>query len=174
MLALVYLIGGSMAEAEAQAYGGSIIDALFAQIADQLPTCDPAHVRAHAYGLLNDLAQEEQRRFYAETQGGGMVGRAKALAEQEFPRFVTLDEAAEACNVSPGVLKRMFQAQTGETFRQWDQGRRMSRAQELLLSEEMTIAQVAAEVGYLNASKFARAFRAYTGESPSDWRRSRL
>lgn len=160
--------------AEAQAYGGDIVDALFAQIAEQLPTCDPVHVRAHAYDLLRELSQEEQRRFCIETQGGGMVGRAKMYAERESPRFVTLDEAAKVCNVSPGVLKRMFQAQTGETFRQWDQGRRMARAQELLLSEDATIAQVAIEVGYLNASKFARAFRAHTGESPSAWRRSRL
>lgn len=159
---------------ETQAYGGGIIDDLFAQISEQLPTCDPAHVRAHAYGLLRELAQEEQRRLNVETQGGGMVGRAKAFAERTFPASVTLNQAAEVCNVSPGVLKRMFQAQTGETFHQWDVGRRMVRAQELLLENNLTIAQVSAEVGYLNASKFARAFRMYVGESPSEWRCARM
>ena len=159
--------------ASAQAYGGEVIDYLFDRIAEQIPTCDPAHVRAHAYGLLRELSEEEQRRLDIGTQGGGMVGRAKALAECAFPAPITLNQAAEACNVSPSVLKRMFQAQTGETFHQWNVGRRMVRAQELLLTSDATIAQVAAEVGYTNASKFARAFRAYAGESPSDWRRTR-
>ncbi len=159
--------------AETQAYGGKAIDELFDKIGELVPVCDPAHVRVHVYGLLRALSQEEQRRLDSEAQGGGMVGRAKALAERTFPAPITLNQAAEACNVSPGVLKRMFQAQTGETLHQWDVRRRMVRAQELLLSEDLTIAQVAAEVGYLNASKFARAFRVYAGESPNDWRRAR-
>ena len=160
--------------AGAAAYGGELVDALFAQISKQIPTCDPAHVRAHAYGLLRELAAEEKRRLDSESQGGGMVGRAKALVQREFPASVTLEQAAAACNVAPGVLKRMFQAQTGMTFHQWSQERRMAKAQELLMAGDLSIAQVAAEVGYANASKFARAFRSFTGESPSDWRKARV
>lgn len=160
--------------ANEETYGGDRVDDLFDQISALLPVCDPAHVRAHAYGLLRDLAQEEQRRLNVETQGGGMVGRAKDLAARNFPAPVTLEQAAEACGVSPGVLKRMFLAQTGMTYHQWVQGRRMDRAQELLAGTDCNITQVASDVGYANASKFARAFRDYTGQSPSSWRKAHI
>jgi AraC-like DNA-binding protein len=37
----------------------------------------------------------------------------------------------------------------------------------------MTIEQVARQLGYSDAANFTRAFRKWTGRSPTDWRQGR-
>ena len=48
--------------------------------------------------------------------------------------------------------------------------RKMFRAAELLRGTDMKIIDIAEEVGYCNASKFASAFRDVVGRAPRDYR----
>ena len=156
-------------------YGGEKVDELFSQIIDQIPASDPAHVRVHAYGLLRALTLEEKTRCAAEEAAdGGIVGRAQALMRDSFPASLTVAQVARACGTTPAALNRAFAAQEGKTAHRWYQMYLMGKAQELLVQTDLSVTRIAAEVGYANPSKFARAFRNETGESPSAWRAARM
>ena len=51
---------------------------------------------------------------------------------------------------------------------------RLQVAARLLEDKRMSVAQVAAEVGYQSEAAFNRAFKKYIGTAPGSWRRERM
>jgi AraC-like DNA-binding protein len=52
--------------------------------------------------------------------------------------------------------------------------RRMERAQDLMLSTETSIGQIALDCGFADQSHLTRLFHKIVGESPAAWRRARI
>jgi AraC-like DNA-binding protein len=77
-----------------------------------------------------------------------------------------LNEWAREAGASARTLSRLFTAQTGMTFREWRQQRRLLRALELLASGH-NVTTVAAELGYDNTSAFIAMFRRCLGTTPA-------
>ena len=76
-----------------------------------------------------------------------------------------LDEWANEVGASKRTLVRLFPSETGMTFRDWRQQRRLLRALELLTTGE-NITNIALEVGYNNTSAFIAMFRRCLGTTP--------
>jgi AraC-like DNA-binding protein/quercetin dioxygenase-like cupin family protein len=77
----------------------------------------------------------------------------------------TLGEWAVEIGTSKRTLGRLFTAQTGMSFREWRQQRRLLRALELLATGA-SVTDVALELGYENASAFIAMFRRCFGTTP--------
>lgn len=94
--------------------------------------------------------------------------RARALIDAGPCRALPLAElAAEAC-LSPYHLLRVFKAAFGQTPGQYLTAQRMKHAGKLLsIGKEQTVADIANDCGYSNASAFGRAFRRHWGYSPT-------
>ncbi len=80
------------------------------------------------------------------------------------------DDAARAFGMSRRSLARRL-GNSGSSFRSVVDAARFDAARVILESSEVTIVEVAARVGYSDASAFARAFRRWSGTSPALWRR---
>ena len=80
------------------------------------------------------------------------------------------DGVAARLNLSVRSLHRQLQAE-GASLQALKDEVRLQRASELLLRTGRPIKQVAEAAGFRNEKSFARAFRAWTGRSPSEWRR---
>ena len=99
---------------------------------------------------------------------------ACSLMHQNVESPLTIGELARRCQTSPTVLKESFRAEYGMPVHEWYRRFRMLRAAELLRVGSGSISDVARAVGYSNASKFAQAFCACMGATPSAWRRAAL
>jgi ligand-binding sensor protein/AraC-like DNA-binding protein len=86
-------------------------------------------------------------------------------------RALSLTEAAAAAHWSPGHLSKVFKSVTGYTFVSYVTLWRISRAQLMLASTQMPVQRIAAELDFNQVNYFSRVFRAYTGLSPSEFRR---
>lgn len=75
-----------------------------------------------------------------------------------------------AVGVSERVLRRRFAAVLGQTWQEHLRQARLFRAMALLSSPTASVSEIAAAVGFGSASALARAFRTWTGESPSAYR----
>lgn len=85
---------------------------------------------------------------------------------------ITTEEAAKLCSMSYGYFCRTFREASGMTFKEYLHHTRITRAQHLLLTTEMNIAECAAAVGFSDVNYFIRKFRERTGTSPGSYRRS--
>jgi AraC-like DNA-binding protein len=83
----------------------------------------------------------------------------------------TFAQVAEAVHLSARTLARRFGEETGMTWSQFAHRARMLRAMELLANPAAKIVAVADAVGFSSISAFNRAFRVFTGETPTAYRR---
>lgn len=98
------------------------------------------------------------------------------LAAQELTHDLvnppSFEALRERCGLSEFHLKRGFQHIFHTTVAGYLRRQRMLRAADLLKTPGRTVAHVAAEVGFRNASRFAEAFRRELGCNPAEYRRT--
>ena len=78
-------------------------------------------------------------------------------------------DLARQFNFSERNLKRRFQVATQISPNQYLQQVRVDKAKKLLLTADMSVQQIAYEVGYENVSFFIRVFKKIAGCTPTQW-----
>jgi AraC-like DNA-binding protein len=91
---------------------------------------------------------------------------------EESGRAITLQEVADRANLSKEAFCRFFKLRTRKTFTQYLQQIRISQAKKLLLESDLSISEIAFQVGFENLSYFNRCFKSLTGTSPNFWRKT--
>ncbi len=97
--------------------------------------------------------------------------RALAFTQARLDMELAFEEVARAAHVSERTLARRFSEETGMTWRQVQRKMRMIRAMEML-AEDARVTEVAMAVGYGSLSAFNTAFKAFSGQSPTVFRRT--
>jgi len=80
-------------------------------------------------------------------------------------------ELADIMHVSESHFYALCQQQIGMAPQQYVMSRRMAKAQYLLTQSRMTLASIAAETGFSDASSFSRAYKNYYQKTPGSNRR---
>lgn len=128
---------------------------------EPLPTANPV-LASH-----NDTAA---RRYLASIEVGNTVDRVRAtIAERMSSGAPTPDAVARALGMSVRSLQRRLH-ELGTTYAQLQSETRRELACAHLLNHDCTVTEVAFLVGFEDSSAFARAFRRWTGVSPSTYR----
>ncbi len=83
----------------------------------------------------------------------------------------TIEDLSRKYHMNTSTLKQVFRGVYGQPIATYMKEYRMRRAMELLAEETGSIAETAEQVGYENQSKFTAAFKQFTGELPSEYRR---
>ena len=91
------------------------------------------------------------------------------LASQLHRRELTLAELGRQTGMSVAGLKRLF-AGAGTSYSGELKSLRQDRARTLLTDSSISIADVGKMVGYPNPAAFSRAFREWSGQTPSAYR----
>jgi AraC family transcriptional regulator len=99
--------------------------------------------------------------------------RAKEAIDASLDKGITIAELAHDCGLSTSQFARAFRQSTGCPPHRWRLRRRVERAQDLLLTSDKTLAEIASACGFFDQSHLARAFGQTVGTSPGLWRRSK-
>ncbi|MGG6309466.1 response regulator transcription factor [Paenibacillus macerans] len=101
-----------------------------------------------------------------------LVRRAKQHMLEHFgDSGLTLEAMAQALQSSPAYLSRMIKQELGTTFSSYLTQIRIRRATRLLNATELTISDIAEQVGYETQHYFSTAFKRATGISPLQYRK---
>jgi AraC family transcriptional regulator len=94
--------------------------------------------------------------------------------DQHLDSKLDLARLASVAHFSPFHFHRLFQALMGEALGDYVRRRRMESAAIRLRSQpEVPVINIALAVGFGSAESFARAFRAFFGMAPTQWRNSK-
>lgn len=121
-------------------------------------------------GLLAERLQDEQP-YSLPTSTDPLISAVMAHT-QDHLADISVQGLCRAVSISERTLRRRFPAATGITWRQYLWQSRLLKAMALLDDPERTVADVASRVGFESASSFARAFLQFTGDTPTEYRRS--
>ena len=101
------------------------------------------------------------------------VAAAMEIMRAEFRSDLSIEEIADRLAVSSSHLSRLFSAELGQPPSAYLTDVRIRHATELLEQGDLSIKEIAAQCGYRDPNYFSRAFRTATGQSPSDFSRTR-
>jgi len=122
-------------------------------------------------GLLTREAAKAERINEAATEEP-LFRRFSALVEEHFSDHWPVAKYANVLAVSPGHLSRVCRQATGLSASGIIQERGVLEARRLLTYTNLTISQVAYELGYIDPAYFSRVFSRAYGISPRAFRRS--
>jgi AraC family transcriptional regulator len=101
-------------------------------------------------------------------------GRLRAVVEyieEHLDSSLSLEQIAAVAHLSPYHFARQFKAATGLPPHQYVITRRVERARQLLLTgTDLTLAEVASEVGFSDQSQFCHHFKRIVGITPGQFR----
>jgi AraC-like DNA-binding protein len=97
--------------------------------------------------------------------------RARDLIDVRYREPLDVQTLAATACCSPAHFSRIFAATFGTPPHRYLLQRRIERAKQLLSTTELTVLEVAADVGFASAASFSTAFRRVTGTTPAAYRR---
>ena len=98
------------------------------------------------------------------------MNKVVVYIHSRFRDGISLKQAADYCGFTPSYFSLKFHEYTGITFKEYVDRLKLSYAENLLTSTDMSITQVCFNSGYKNVSSFIRRFTKKNGVSPSKFR----
>jgi AraC-like DNA-binding protein len=134
------------------------------------------HLEAYGLELLaawaDHLDAEHQALLPLSVGDVECLERARSFLLARMTAPPRLPELARLAGLNEAKLKAGFRTHFGETVYGYLRQQRLIEAHRLLTGRGYNVTEVATRVGYKNPSKFAAAFKAHFGVSPSQVRRS--
>lgn len=128
---------------------------------------------AAVYRLLRQGIQAEIRRLKEEKSLREMrpITEAKHYIQQHYQEALRLEDVSSAVGFNATYFSTLFKKETGQNFMDYLTELRINKAKELLCGEELSVQDVAEQVGYRDLKYFSRLFKKLTGVSPSDYKK---
>ncbi len=101
------------------------------------------------------------------------VRRATDYIEANLARDIPLADLAALARLSPFHFARAFKRSVGQPPHAYQYGLRLERAKDLLAQTDLSITEIASQVGYEAPQTLARAFQRGVGVTPTAYRRDR-
>ena len=100
------------------------------------------------------------------------IKRATEMMSESLTEGPALSQLAEACGLSTRHFARAFRQSTGVPPHRWLLRHRVQRAQAMLRTRSLPLADIALRCGFADQSHFTRVFSREVGMSPGQWRRA--
>ncbi len=87
---------------------------------------------------------------------------------------INMDKVCQTFHISTSYMSVLFKKGTGIPFNKYIIQKRVEKAQELLLTTNMKIIEIAESVGYQEVYHFSHSFKKVVGKSPKEYRNAQL
>jgi len=102
---------------------------------------------------------------------GGIRQQVKDALHQEKQGFPSIDTLARTLNLSPRTISRKLKLEN-TSFQEILDEERKCQAINYLTKTELSITQISHELNFSDSAYFSRAFKKWTGQLPSNFRKS--
>jgi AraC family transcriptional regulator len=128
--------------------------------------------------LIHELIRLERTRSgVVRPLSGGLPAwqrkRVVEFIEEHLSEEISLATLAGLVNLSLFHFARAFKQSFGMPPHRYHSARRMDRARSLLQRPALSVTQIGVQTGFRETSSFTRAFRRFTGVTPTEYRRHR-
>ena len=125
-----------------------------------------------AFGYLYRVAEQvfELKNQGVEKQKEDVIQQVKTYIADHLNEDTSLHVLAEQVHFSQEYLLRTFKKQEGVTILQYINDKKLDAAKKLLGGSELSVREIAEQLGFASQGYFGRFFRAKTGMSPKAYR----
>lgn len=140
----------------------------------QSAVCFPAHCLSYPIASADPLLHRHLKQVASELQAGRQRSLRSALQLLMRHALTGGKCRAELLARELGMHERTLHRRLrleGTTFRRELEGLRHETARRLLADTDMPLSRMATALGYSDTTAFIRAFKRWSGQPPSEWRR---
>jgi AraC-like DNA-binding protein len=112
------------------------------------------------------------QRSAEEASGARAVREALAYIKLHYKEPLTREKIARHVSLSPAYFSSLFKSHTGYTPVEYIHRLRLDRARQLLRTTDLSVREVAEQVGFADSFYFTRLFTKDTGISPREYRQA--
>lgn len=124
----------------------------------------------HLLGVYCDIGHSTGRRATALPKW--RLSRAKEFIEANLDSPLPLADVAGAAGLSRTHFAAQFRAATGVSTHEYVLRRRIEKAQAMLATTDVPIAELALAIGFSSQAHFTVVFKRFSGLTPRRWRQS--
>ncbi|WP_409342384.1 helix-turn-helix domain-containing protein [Paenibacillus sp. MBLB4367] len=167
-LQLIYRAGRASADETIAEY----LKASYVRIEQSLEHCETIDdMKQRLAEIMDNIFETMLEKRIARKRTWNAVEEIIAYLDKNYGNTeLSLNYLAEKFHLSPGYLSRSFKDFTTINFMDYLIQIRMSAAQTLLNESQLSINQIAEQVGYANVTSFMRSFKKIHGLTPSEYR----
>lgn len=130
-------------------------------------------IRANKTLIEHGPSLPDSIRLTAEYRKHKALGKVLLYIDQHFRESIDQKELASRFGTTAFRFSRLFKEVNGLRFMDYVLNKRMECAKDLLDNSQMSIISIGYQVGFMDPSYFARAFKQVAGCSPSKYRQIR-
>lgn len=134
------------------------------------PLCN-AFIRKSIYDIIVKIENEQNLSYMPSHKERLIQPALDAIARDYTRNDLSVKAMANLCQISEAYFRRIFQKKFSVSPRQYIISLRMEYAKKLLLSNQVSVSEVAEMCGYFEPCHFSREFSRYTGVSPKAYSR---
>lgn len=103
-----------------------------------------------------------------------LTARIKYAVDIIANDFVDVDEreVAKQCNISYTYFSRSFKLVMGMSFKDYVNLMRINKAQEMLVNDNKSVVEIAADLGFSSSSHFINTFQKYKSMTPNQFKKA--
>ena len=120
---------------------------------------------------LLDLKKDEKISLQNTTLQRNEILDVISYVNDHYNENITLDFIAAYAHMSKSNFCHVFRKKTGETFVQYLNKCRLSKAHQMLVETQYSLNEIAGNTGFTSTAHMTRIFRQVHGKSPSEFRR---
>ena len=132
------------------------------------PTATVMRALIHEYFSLLDSYVQKHREVEARTERMNKI--LEYISEHISDPLLGAPMVCDAFNMSTTYFSRTFKEDLGVNFSVFLQTLRITKAKKLLVESDMSLNEIAQNIGYISSQNLLRLFKRYEGMSPSSYR----
>ena len=124
-----------------------------------------------SYVLLDILEQFTNLAFYNTSSSNlTIIKKSIEFINDKYNQNITLDMVAEHVGLNPAYFSSLFKKETGINFSNYLTNLKIDNAKLLLRNSNLSLINIAIELGFDNQSYFSNVFKKSTGMTPKQYR----
>lgn len=122
--------------------------------------------------IISIVRQKREQEAAGDTKGALIARRVIGFIQQNYNKPIKNEDIAEHFHFNPSYLNRVFKAHTGFTVRTFIVDYRINQAMEILRTQNISVSETAAAVGFSDIPHFIKTFKNHIGQTPTEYRAS--
>ncbi len=98
--------------------------------------------------------------------------RALSFINENIEKNLTISEISKATLIPKSSLYKMFHTHIGSTVSEYINSKRVKKASELLMNNELSISEISEKLGFSTQQYFSKTFKKIMGVSPAQFRKN--
>lgn len=122
--------------------------------------------------LFKEVQERLTTQHLVHSEHENLVNQIENYIELHLTEKVTVKELAEVLHLHPNYLGQLIRQLFGRSFVEYLHEKRITEVMKYIVESDLSIEQIAQNMGYTNYPRFLKYFKSVTGKLPTEFRRN--